>query len=95
MNIRQALQDSRERWRGRQIQTGIYLEESESEIASEDMDVNIYSVSLEGTMDIEENLESEQGEEPKSKWRWRQEKATIRSCRDQQKKEDWMSQELR
>ena len=64
MTVRQTLQDSRDRWRTRQIETGVHFEEAdESEFGSEDLDVNIYSVKLEGTMDVEENLESERGEE--------------------------------
>ena len=63
MNIRQALRDSRDRWRGWQIQSGVYFEESEDEVDSEDVEVNVYSVRVEETMDVEENAESEMSEE--------------------------------
>ena len=63
MNARQALQDSRGQWRERQTHAGVYFEESETEVASEELDLHAYSVRVEETMDIEENLESELGEE--------------------------------
>lgn len=63
MNARQALQDSRGQWRERQTHAGVYFEESETEVASEELDLHAYSVRVEETMDIEQNLESELGEE--------------------------------